>query len=71
MLQIKTIAFDFEDEYEEMIELDNLPPIWNDRMEYFKKRGIQIVDPVDIVANEDLQEKVAKEVGIKWRFSFQ
>jgi hypothetical protein len=54
-----------------MIELDNLPPIWNDRMEYFKKRGIQIVDPVDIVANEDLQEKVAKEVGIKWRFHFQ
>jgi hypothetical protein len=76
--KLKKIAFYCERENEEFdyekIEFANLPEnkqiIWEQRIQYFKKRGIQIVDSDDISYCEELQLKLAQENGIKWRFCF-
>lgn len=71
--KLKQIAFHFEDEEGEEISFDDLKVIWigwNEKVEYFKNRGIQIVKHHAIVENQDLQLKVAKEAGLKWRFNF-
>jgi len=44
--------------------------IWQERILYFKARGICIVDDGEIDENENLQTKLAKEAGITWKFHF-
>merc|ERR1711925_15452 len=44
--------------------------IWNERISYFKARGIRIVDGGEIYNNENLQTKLAKEAGVTWKFCF-
>jgi hypothetical protein len=75
--KLKQIAFDFYDENFRALELSDLVEdefnnfnLWNQRIVYFKKRGIQIVNKNKISRNKVLQAKIAKEIGIKWRFHF-
>lgn len=42
--------------------------VWNERMEYFSARGIEVVQANEIDENEQLKMKLAKEAGINWRF---
>merc|ERR1712034_53557 len=44
--------------------------IWQERISYFKARGIRIVDDGEILGNENLQMKLAKEAGVTWKFHF-
>jgi len=44
--------------------------ILQERMSYFKARGIRIVDDGEICGNENLQMKLAKEAGVTWKFHF-
>jgi hypothetical protein len=75
--KLKKIEFDFFDENANDIEWSKLEKIklnlWNERMDYFKKRGIEIVKEGNYgrwVKNRSSQKKVAKESGVKWRFAF-
>jgi hypothetical protein len=45
--------------------------IWQERMSYFKARGIRIVDDGEICGIENLQMKLAKEAGVTWKFHFK
>merc|ERR1712034_252979 len=44
--------------------------IWEERITYFEARSIRLADRNEILENEDLQSKLAKEAGITWRFYF-
>jgi len=44
--------------------------IWRERMTYFEKRGIKIVEKNKIYENENLRAKVAQEAGLRWKFHF-
>lgn len=72
--KLKKIELDFYDENSNDVEWSELEEneliLWNERMDYFKKRGIEIVEPKQIEENEELQAKLAKEIGVKWRFQF-
>lgn len=69
-VNLRAIAFtwgDYDSRSPTMPELSLVNEnIWNKRMEYFKKRGIQIVDTNEIEDNENLRMKIMKEAGITW-----
>jgi len=56
------------------ITLSQLPEttqnIWQERISYFKARGIRIVGDGEIYENENLETKLAKEAGVTWKFHF-
>jgi hypothetical protein len=50
---------------------DDLPNIWKNRIAYFQKRGIKIVeDENEFFENDEFELKLTKAAGVKWRFSF-
>jgi hypothetical protein len=44
--------------------------IWQERMSYFKTRGIRIADDRKIFLNANLETKLAKEASVTWKFCF-
>jgi hypothetical protein len=74
-VNLKAITFSWGDEsYHKRPSMPALSvenqSIWQERMEYFKARGIQIVDVKEITDNESLRMKLAKDAGITWKFHF-
>jgi len=60
--------------YGNSVTKNNLPKfeqdVWKERISYFQKRGIRLVDKNEIRGNENLKKKLAKEAGITWKFQF-
>merc|ERR1711964_47921 len=55
-----------KDNFPEMTEQNKA--IWQERISYFEKRGIKIVEKDEIYENENLLAKVAQEAGVTWKF---
>jgi len=81
-LNLKAVELTWMDEDYDEITLSEISEphqnIWQERISYFKARGIRIVDKGEIVGksefrcppNENLEAKLAKEAGVKWKFHF-
>ena len=73
-LNLKAIELTWLDEDGNGITLSQISEanqkLWQERISYFKARGICIVDDDEIWGNENLQMKLAKEAGVTWKFHF-
>merc|ERR1712034_170664 len=73
-LNLKAIEVTWMDEYYDRTSLsqisDTNKKIWQERISYFKARGIRVVDDGEIYENENLEMKLAKEAGVTWKFHF-
>jgi hypothetical protein len=71
LTKLKKVAFanDGGDIMFDWFEENDIPKVWTDMLQYLKKREIEIV-LWDEILNQDLFNKVAKEVGATWRFEF-
>jgi len=73
-LNLKAVEFTWFDENSSKTTLSQISEpyqnIWQERMSYFKARGIRIVDDGEIDENEHLQTKLAKQAGVTWKFHF-
>merc|ERR1712034_215994 len=73
-LNLKAIELTWRDEDGDIISLSQISEtnqkIWQERISYFKARGIRIVDDGEIHENENLQMKLAKKAGVTWKFHF-
>ena len=67
-LNLKAIQLTWLDEDDDRITLSQISEanqkLWQERISYFKARGICIVDDDEIWGNENLQMKLAKEAGV-------